>query len=512
MMNFLPILYSLAIADDDPPVDQETIPNAPSFQNLKMPKSNIKEIYDNLYISRELSETDNINSQETKFHFYFSNILINKLTVTNCWALGSVVDPSSGGAIHVFRSSLTTSNEINTFTSNRATTGGAICCLQSQVYLMKSIFNQNIAYKFGGAVCYEGDSLVENSLNVKLVLQECKFTGNMAHSCGGGLSALACREAILDHCEFKQNRAASFGGGMECCLTNRLDIFDKKIINNYITNHFFDDKDVAQDIRKNYQNSIRYGGGALYFGGPPMPKDDQPPTTYASFYTQSCCFFNNFVLDKDTLEVYDFSTEEEDKNEYKGRGHEIFLNSYIGWISMNDDFKEPEYSQSIPNQYIYFVKSNEQNLNWAVMQTNGSMPVCEDSGKAIKRIIADEIKYARISNTLTDDQLTSNVEQPTEYTYVATPVTRLPRQTTQSLVYPTARTLEKDSFPFEFSGYSVIPTNAMTPFSTAQPSPIATPERTPEKSPDPTRVPGSGETITVTLTVSLLKTLIFRVI
>ncbi|EAX92293.1 hypothetical protein TVAG_108100 [Trichomonas vaginalis G3] len=228
---------------------------------------------------------------------------------------------------------------------------------------MKSVFDQNIAYKYGGALCYEGDSLAQNALNVKLVLQECTFNGNRAYSCGGGLSALACREAILDHCEFKQNHAASFDGGMECCLTNRLDIFDTKFINNYITNNFLDDKDVSEDVRKRYQKSIKFGGGALYFGGPPMPKDESAPTAYASFYTQSCCFFNSFVLDKDTSEVYDFTNTEEDTNEYQGRGHEIYLNSYIGWTSMNDDFKEPEYSQSVPNHYIYFVKSNEQNLN-----------------------------------------------------------------------------------------------------------------------------------------------------
>ncbi|EAX92292.1 hypothetical protein TVAG_108090 [Trichomonas vaginalis G3] len=113
------------------------------------------------------------------------------------------------------------------------------------------------------------------------------------------------------------------------------------------------------------------------------------------------------------------------------------------------------------------------------MQSNGSKPVCENTGKAIKRTSTDDYAYARISNTLTQDPQTSDVESPTEYTYVATPITRLPKQTTESYVYPSAKTLEKDLFPFEFSGYSVIPTNAITPHSTPHSTAHSTPHSTP---------------------------------
>ncbi|EAY03256.1 hypothetical protein TVAG_299190 [Trichomonas vaginalis G3] len=434
-------------------------------------------VYNNEYVSRTLSENDNINNQQTRYQFYYCNILISKLSVTNCWALGSGVDPASGGAIYVYKSSLTTSGDENNFKSNRAATGGAICCVQSQVYLIKSIFNKNVAYKFGGAVCYDGDSNLVNTLNVRLVLQECNFIENRAHSCGGGLSVIACTEAILDHCEFKQNHAASFGGGMECCMTKRLDIFDTKFINNYITNHFLDEKEVEDENKKQYQKSIKFGGGALYFEGPPMPKNGEPPSVYASFYTQSCCFFNNFVLDKDNTDEYDFS-QTEDATTYGGRGHEIYLNSYIGWNSMNDDFKNPEFSQNLPNQYIYYTQPDGKNLNWVIMQTNGTAPVCEESGKSINRATTDDISYATISNSFEGEQKISDLPSPSEYTYVATQFTRVPRETPYNK-FPTAKPLEKDVFPFTFSSFSVIATNAITPHSTPFSTAFETPHSTP---------------------------------
>lgn len=75
---------------------------------------------------------------------------------------------------------------------------------------------------------------------------------------------------------------------------------------------------------------------------------------------------------------------------------------------------------------------------------------------------------------------TSKVADPTEYTYRATPITKLPYATTRSLGYKTAKPIQYPISPATYSVARTAPmTNVQTPGSTAHSTPHSTPHKTP---------------------------------
>lgn len=79
---------------------------------------------------------------------------------------------------------------------------------------------------------------------------------------------------------------------------------------------------------------------------------------------------------------------------------------------------------------------------------------------------------------------TSKVADPTEYTYRATPITKLPYATTRSLGYKTAKPIQYPISPATYSVARTAPmTNVQTPGSTAHSTPHSTPHSTAHKTP-----------------------------
>ncbi|EAY04451.1 hypothetical protein TVAG_194160 [Trichomonas vaginalis G3] len=157
------------------------------------------------------------------------------------------------------------------------------------------------------------------------------------------------------------------------------------------------------------------------------------------------------------------------------------------WNSYNDAFVGPNFEDS-------YAHVNRENTN-TVLDMHylpGNKADCPSSGLS-SISPAKIVNYARISNIQNDEQ-TSSVPNPSSYTYVATPITKLPQPTTES--YVTFPTTSKFSTP-------------ATKTSNTIPSPTPTIEESPSKVVGQSVKSGYDGDISYSSTVTVTQTIIF---
>ncbi|EAY01949.1 hypothetical protein TVAG_048040 [Trichomonas vaginalis G3] len=162
----------------------------------------------------------------------------------------------------------------------------------------------------------------------------------------------------------------------------------------------------------------------------------------------------------------------------------------IFWYTVNDCFRDWHLSTSLIGKgYIQFVNNSD-------CTHNDSYPITETYNVSIPK--------ATSSNAVSKIE-TSSVPDPTSYTFVATPITKLPMATTQSVNFSHASIYTKTT------KFSYIPSLERTPPPTLHTTPIQTPEFTLFPStPLPTLKPNETESIIETLTQILTTTKIIE--
>ncbi|EAY02233.1 hypothetical protein TVAG_438230 [Trichomonas vaginalis G3] len=237
----------------------------------------------------------------------------------------------------------------------------------------------------------------------------------------------------------------------------------------------------GESINNDFSNKVtstRFvgrGGGAIGFSS-----DDKKGNlingaqTYEKrhFETHHCCFY------KDTS-TYTGQTFGD------GAAHEILIDGYTEFISY-DDYIYNFNPNELPSQSVsQVVRTWLEDVTSMVFLGNrfnsdpNTIDLC--SGKEDKELTyptSISYSYATISNV--GDSTTSNVASPTEYTYVATAITKLPQKTAGSQTKYSSAKLRIDSptsyFNPSFVSFTIPPA---TPHSTAHSTPHSTAHSTP---------------------------------
>ena len=153
------------------------------------------------------------------------------VTIGNCEFDMNTAILNNGGALHAMQDS-NISIEVSNLTNNTARSGGAISAtLQCNIEIVQSMFDWNVAGRYGGAVVAQEGSTVTShdstfcsnnadyggALNIyqnsSLAVDGSTFLRNRA-SYGGAISEGDGSSLIVDECMFGQNSANADGGGL----------------------------------------------------------------------------------------------------------------------------------------------------------------------------------------------------------------------------------------------------------------------------------------------------------
>lgn len=438
--------YSFSQKLYDNLVSQE---DTPSF--IQITKKN-KTDFD-LHYNREIHIETDISSTHREQTFYKCSINVNSNTkFLSNYAFGTDKSSGSGGAICLSQSVLLVSNGA-IFQENQAAVGGAICAIGSAILVDGAKFDQNNAYKYGGGVYFQTNFLNEGEYNYlapssSCIIQGCSFLANTACELGGAAALSYGLEIYFEACEFIQNKC-SFGGGavsssnvdnlkfVQCkFVKNIVDAENPKLMSASLSKRAEGKTDKTQgnlvsDIPSRFKGR---GGGAVCFlsDGKKGLSPTSPVYSKKQRYLEShhCCF----VEDSSTYTGQSFGL---------GAGHEIILEGYSKWKSFQDRMNniDPKQMQwGTMNQFVSRTVNNffeENATDWVLLEFLGDASDEECTPKnapSEEQIVTPEessIKYATKSNQ-GNENITSEVAPPSQYTYVATPITKLPMPSTES--------------------------------------------------------------------------------
>lgn len=442
--------------------------DAPTFVDLNYAQESNNSI---LYMSDINFDTAPSNTRRNSTYVLCTIYIEESTQFSNNYAFGSGKSSGQGGAIMISNSILCisnyNSNSFVTFTGNSASVGGAICAISSASLSYNTIFQSNIAYKFGGAFYFQGAySSVDGYLasQVTLLGSGLNFTNNTAFDMGGAIAATLTLEIYFENTIFVENKCSLSGGAVICFNCDDLKFVGCAFICNTVDatnpdNHMvtyirklsaFGNEEISSDF-PNTDIPTRFkgrGGGAISFlsnakKGSLLTGDN----TYEkrTVNTQHCCFIN----DSATTTGQSFG---------QGAGHEILLEGYSQWISYYDyvsGFKNEEYIEGQKSEYVSRVLRGwaSNSTGWQVYNL-----ITSTSDSEICSLVSDidvtvptfspEQSYSYASEINTGNGATSSVPSPTTFVYAATPITKLPYQTTASA-------------PFTITAYTVIGSGAI---------------------------------------------------
>lgn len=448
-----------------------------------------------------LIDTDVIGSKMSSFLKCTLDIRISRFE--KCFAFGSGQGSESGGAIHAYecvinlqgqRGSNTQSQKGIIFHNNEAAVGGAICSLSSAMLATFVNFTSNTAYKYGGAIYFQG-SYEENNdksqLNpqVKMIGYNLFFADNRAHELGGAVSLSLAIEFYLENSLLKGNVCGYNGGGIFSTNVDHLSLYSCIFTNNIVD--ATDTKamqastslriSIKQSDKEGYANkqashfSAR-GGGAVSFMSD-MRKGSLPmgATTnlHRDFKTVKCCFYKN-------------SATQTGQTFGNGAGHEILFEGYVKYKSYKDyisGYSGEDLNSGAVSQYISrIIRGWDDNATIIQIDNRLTDPnsVCESiTGSDVDTPDETAPSYANTNRNI--QETTSNVPLPTSFTYRATPISRLPRATSRS---------HKEFTPPSYDVHK-------PDFWNDNPTPDKKPDRT--LPPTPFIAPSSGKTQTLTI-------------
>lgn len=407
------------------------------------------------------------NSKRNMAEFYTSSIEIRGSKFNQCYAFGNEFSGPSGGAIFTYCSQLLISHSY--FTQNQAVDGGSIAIIYTNAQIYDDTFDKNIAFQSGGAISIYGtttlepnpSTAIENIINVN-------FRNNTAHSQGGAVYISLQGDAYFQDCEFSENSAGIHGGAV-LSSESSCQFFSCKFQYNSAGKSLVEDNPkensklytMSSNIAKN--RFAPRGCGGIAFSAFLEPTKDQKEK---SLSIDSCCFYRNIMING----YYD------NKKAYK----DIIADGLFTSSMISTNFSESD-SYAFINKTNFHEYQNQVSSGECISGLSGPK---NDGDSTLSISLASKIRSLGSS--------TSSVPEPTIFTYVATPITRLPNPTTKSRSYvPTSINL---STIYNFTRKSIPPA---TPFST--PSSTLNPTRSisPSRSVVPTQskpVASSGST------------------
>lgn len=401
-------------------------------------------------------------AQGFRVHSYFKcSVTIKKSEFNQNYAFGAGRSSGSGGALHVCQCVLDIQKdgaEICTFTNNEAAVGGAICSVSSAVLATGAKLEGNRAYKYGGAIYFQG-SFQKGDQNpylnpqVKMYGIDLKFISNKAHELGGAVAISFAVEIYFEGSYFLQNKCGFGGGAISSANCDDLKLYQCKFAYNVVdasgadtkqaSTKWYDKVNTNNPADNNFANKMAThfkgrGGGAICFVSDSkkglLPSSLSETKQHRFIRSIQCCFYK----DTATTTGQTFG---------QGAGHEILLEGFSKLISYKDyisGYNNENYYLGQVSQYISRVVRG-WDANATAWQVESFTP--EDSYDACKNdkfseTAADpkpnEGNYTNettsdFANTsFTTNMHTGNVPEPTTFTYLATPITRLPRATTSS--------------------------------------------------------------------------------
>jgi hypothetical protein len=408
--------------------------------------------------------------KEKSTFFYLSSLSITGGTFHNNYAFGAGIgsgDGGCGGAIFLSSCSIAINypqKNVESFKENRASSGGAIAALYSNIMCSNAKYVSNQALKYGGAVYLQG----HDTPLLSWVFNNVDFITNFASEIGGAIVAtsgieLYCQSVLLD------GNSAGISGGSCYIINTQTLFFDCDFMSNMAGNNksrrALNKTDVSFHIGGR-------GGGAIYF---------MSGISQRLLYTQSCCFNNNsavsgtnFVPPNNTINpTYSNSP-----------GNIIMFNGLCKWLSSDDAILTV-----IPHIGHVSTQWNSSSLLIQYFNVNNH-PIC---GYYPTYVVEKAASFSHPSPKRDSDIGSTAVPSPSLFTYNATPLTPLPLATTESWIkYPSSIVLTNFISLRTFQATSVLTprespqrtlertpkitaTFKPTPVKTLEPTPIATP-------------------------------------
>lgn len=373
----------------------------------------------------------------------------------NNYAFGPTTTSGHGGAINIIYSilmisELTSEHDTVKFIKNQATAGGAICAVSSACLIYNTIFQNNTAFKYAGAVYFQGALITEGKNAGNLAPQSTfigiytNFTENTASEIGGAIAISYTHEFYLEECKFIKNRCGLGGGAIYANNCDDLKLMKSKFAYNTVNAN---DKTIRlntmirglQDtfqiddsfISQSPPRFVGHGGGAISFYSD--SKKGVMPSEESTFEkrtinSQFCCFYK----DSATFTGQTFSDS---------AGHEIVVDGCAYWISYKDfvsGFENNHKTDSVAKVTRAFPPNSTGWQVYDFQKTNNpeELEICSHVATIKEEEFPQTPKGPKISfapsiNSV-NDNIASNPPAPTTFTYFATPITRLPSMS----IYP----------------------------------------------------------------------------
>lgn len=411
-------------------------------------------------------ESHNNSTYRGDYDFFYCTATVNNSEFTQCFAFGSNIAGPNGGAMYFFGSAVNIQS--SHFEQNEAADGGALCFIQSNVYLggnTANKFNSNKAYCAGGAILFEGNYYKTNPENYinKLYIFNYNFTNNQAYQTGGALQIELQSNAYLQGVTMESNKAADNGGAIYAKDTD-LSIFQSYILKNQAGAKLTvgaDTKFNTSSLNFNETYSLHFAGrgcGGIAF------LSSLTNTETCALTTQKTCFALNKMIDGITKPL-------ESTSEKSIGGNDIMLENSVSWNSIRDYFQNAE------NAWVYIGKKENMKVqNYLTNSTDTLINKCYINDSTSLPNNSTVNPYFASPSNPTGYPETTDLPSPSNYTYVATPITRLPSKTTSSpITYPTTKQYLWSSTPNTYTPESI---PFKTPHSTAHITPLYTPSLT----------------------------------
>lgn len=435
------------------------------------------------------------------YEYYMCSVIIKEASFDNNYAFGAVTGGPCGGALYGYCSGMEIHN--CKFYKNCAVDGGAISLTECTAFLEANItgssddpktFNSNTAYCFGGAISFEGN--INNSKTLQIF--NYVFINNTAYEAGGAIQAIVNSDVYIQNSYFISNLAGDQGGALYF-LNSQLTFYKNCVLRNKAGAGNPKDPDSHYDNNNNTYYKKKYfgfqkevsprfrgrgcGGIAFINYHPNIQK-------YKTFISYDNSYNENSMVKGLATDLY---------HENKLIGSSVMVEDYVKWHS-NQDY----YSSGIESDTAIIGPVEKYDVN---ISNATSLTKClPDNYTQISNYDNTSANFTFTPNTNTSRQpgqsKTFSIVDPTNYTYVATPITQLPKQTTSSpprksatkaITYsethsiPTApsRTLHStphstpNSTPHSTAHSTAHSTPHSTPHSTAHKTPFSTAHSTP---------------------------------
>lgn len=425
------------------------------------------------------------NTSRSKMEYILCSINV-RATFESCWAFGTGPGTSAGGAMFFTFCQVNVhykTKNVDSFVSNMAAVGGAISFLYSRCLMENAIFKHNRAYRWAGAVWFQGYERGSHLCAFYLQSKKCEFRNNTANDLGGALVLTQGFESYFEANDFVQNHCGINGGAMYI-INTEAKFFNCDFLKNQAGQNEIR-RLTASNFNLFYKTSIHFqarGGGALAFFSDGRFRGDN---TTRLLYTQGCCFLSNKANNG-----YSF------RPDGTGAGHVIMFDGYVHWQSFKDWMSGVE-QNNIGYSNRMFDNPNATLIREAYYATEDSCDGVAMENYDPVTASATIYEFKKPKRSVNESTGPTRFPSPTTYIFDATPITHLPWKTTRSTKpYATTQRFKifkrmtvhrtAPSTPCPSTVPATPEATGLTPYPTPKPSPPRTPATTPDVSPAPT--------------------------